>query len=106
MHCGGILEVRIWHYSSTPANVSFLVLKSPLFDICTQNCKYLKDAAGKTVVGEGLLCISGPLVFRRLFLKKSNSSVYSLQFIICQQHNSVLGIDLLNFRALHVSIDI
>ena len=43
---------------------------------------------------------------RRLFLKKSNSSVYSLQFIICQQHNSVLGVDLLNFRALHVSIDI
>lgn len=57
MHCSGILEVRVWHYSSTPANVFSLVFKPPLFNICTQNCKYLKDAAGKTAVGEGL-CIS------------------------------------------------
>lgn len=62
MHYSGILEGRIWHYSSTPANVSCLVLKSLFFNICTQNCKYFKDAAGKTVVGEGLLCISGSLV--------------------------------------------
>jgi len=62
MHCSGILEEGVWHYSSTPANVFSLVLKPPLFNICAQNCEYLKDAAGKTVVGEGLLCISWRLV--------------------------------------------
>jgi len=48
MRCTGILEVRIWHYSSTSANVFSLVLKPPLFNMdtklqilercCWQNC--------------------------------------------------------------------
>jgi len=50
------------------------------FLTCTQNCKYLKDAAGKTVVGEGLLCISGPLVLEDYSWKSQIvlCTVYSL----------------------------